>query len=224
MEISISEIKKNARKNLKGKWHMMILITILYSIVSLAWNLIPNIMDNWDSSFDLINIIVDSLLVFGYINIVLNVSRGNSIDIKLLFKGCAKCIKALGIKILMLIFVTLWSLLLVIPGFIAAISYSMTYYIWIDNPDIGINEAITRSRELTEGHKLQIFALLFSFIGWILLALTPALIIKLWYPQAFYFLWTLGMILVEPYIAVSLADMYNKLINEKTVEESVHSV
>lgn len=214
MEIDLKEIKKSARENLKGKWHLIILITMLYSIVGLVWNLIPDRMNNWDSSFDVINIIVDSLLIFGYISIILNISRGNSIDISMLFKGCSKFIKALGIKILMLIYITLWSFLLVIPGFIAAISYSMAYYIWVDNPEIGVNEAITRSKELTDGHKLEIFQLLLSFIGWILLALSPALIINIWFPQLFSFVWSLGMIFVEPYMAVSLATMYNKLIKK----------
>ncbi|NME82040.1 DUF975 family protein [Clostridium sp. SM-530-WT-3G] len=224
MDISIKEIKRNARKSLKGKWHLMILITILYSITGLVWNLIPDIMNNWNSTFDIINIVVDSLLIFGYMNIVLDVSRRKFIDISLLLKGCTKFFKALGIKILMFVFITLWSLLFVIPGFIAAISYSMTFYIWVDNPEIGIKEAITRSKELTEGHKLEIFALLFSFMGWILLALIPACIIKGYFPQFFNFTLTLGMIIVEPYIAVSLADFYNKLIDEKAKEETSYFV
>ena len=47
-------------------------------------------------------------------------------------------------------------------------------------------------------------------MGWILLALIPACIIKGYFPQFFNFTLTLGMIIVEPYIAVSLADFYNK--------------
>lgn len=220
MEISIKKIKKNARKTLKGKWHLIILITVLYSITGLAWNLVPDIKNNWNSTFDIINIMVDSLLIFGYMNIILDVSRGKSIDILLMFKGCTKFFKALGIKILMFIFITLWTLLLVIPGFVAAISYSMTFFIWVDNPEIGIKEAITRSKELTEGHKLEIFALLFSFIGWLLLASIPSLLFMTWYPRLANFLLSLGMIIVEPYIAVSLSVMYNKLIDEKAKEQT----
>lgn len=224
MELSLKEIKKNARKNLKGKWHIMILITMLYSISGLILNLIPDKMNSWNSFYDILNIIVDSLLVFGYRRIVLDVSRGKSIDISMLFKGCSKFLKALGFKIYIIILITLWSLLLVIPGFIAALSYSMTYFIWVDNPDIGINEAIEKSKEITEGHKLEIFSLLVSFLGWILLSSAPAFIIKIWCPQLFYFVWSLGMIIVEPYIAVSLASMYKKLINQDVSEDSSYFV
>ena len=56
MELSLKEIKKNARKNLKGKWHIMILITMLYSISGLILNLIPDKMNSWNSFYDILNI------------------------------------------------------------------------------------------------------------------------------------------------------------------------
>ncbi|HCW52490.1 MAG TPA: hypothetical protein DG753_01830 [Clostridium sp.] len=92
-----------------------------------------------------------------------------------------------------------------------AISYSMAYFIWIDNPDIKIRQAINRSKELTSGHKMEIFKLYLSFIGWGILVLAPVFIINIWFPQLFYSVLTLGCIILMPYINVSLATMYNKL-------------
>jgi len=47
----------------------------------------------------------------------------------------------------MVLFVLLWMLLLIVPGIIAAISYSLVFYIMHDNPDIGAMEAIDKSKK-----------------------------------------------------------------------------
>lgn len=55
------------------------------------------------------------------------------------------------------IFVTLWTLLFIIPGFIKAYAYSMVPYIVKDHQSISAKEAITRSREMMDGRKLDLF-------------------------------------------------------------------
>ena len=60
----------------------------------------------------------------------------------------------------------LWSLLFVIPGIVKACSYAMTFYIKAENPNLTATEAITESRKMMDGHKLDYFFLQLSFIGW----------------------------------------------------------
>lgn len=67
------------------------------------------------------------------------------------------------------IYIFLWSLLLIIPGIIKSYAYRMVPYILADNPNIGANEAIALSNEMTMGHKFDMFVLDLSFIGWYLL-------------------------------------------------------
>ena len=64
------------------------------------------------------------------------------------------------------LFITLWSMLFVIPGIVKSCSYAMTFYVKNDNPSLSANEAITESRRLMEGYKMQYFLLQLSFIGW----------------------------------------------------------
>ena len=64
--------------------------------------------------------------------------------------------KVLGASLLVALYTALWSLL-IIPIFIKPFSYSMTLRIIKDNPDIKVNEAITKSRELMDGHKVELF-------------------------------------------------------------------
>jgi uncharacterized membrane protein len=67
------------------------------------------------------------------------------------------------------LFIFLWSLLLVIPGVIAAFSYAMVPYLMAEFPDLRLMDAIRESKRLMRGNKWRLFCLGFSFIGWELL-------------------------------------------------------
>ena len=71
-------------------------------------------------------------------------------------------------------------MLLIIPGFIAVFKYSMVNYILVDEPEIGALEAISKSKEMMDGHKLDLFILRLSFLGWILLGLLTFGILYIW--------------------------------------------
>lgn len=75
------------------------------------------------------------------------------------------------------IFIFLWSMLLVIPGIIAAIRYSQAIYLLLDHPEMGIMECIRGSKQMMEGRKGEYFIMQLSFFGWALLqyALSMAL-------------------------------------------------
>ncbi len=64
------------------------------------------------------------------------------------------------------LFIMLWSLLFIIPGLVKSYSYSMSFYISQDNPDLAPKECIDRSRQMMDGHKGRLFYLDLTFIGW----------------------------------------------------------
>ena len=94
---------------------------------------------------------------------------------------------------LMSLFIFLWSLLLVIPGIIKAFSYAMTPFILEENPELGANEAIDRSRAMMKGHKFDLFWLALSFIGWLFLCL---------------FTFGIGNLWLSPYMQTAFASFY----------------
>lgn len=95
------------------------------------------------------------------------------------------------------LFVSLWALLLVIPGVIKFYEYRMVPYILAEDPDIDWKSAQRRSRELMDGHKMDTFVLDLSFIGWwILTALTCGLV---------------GIFYVIPYYNQTYAELYLEL-------------
>lgn len=88
--------------------------------------------------------------------------------------------------LLTVIFIFLWSLLLIIPGIIKGYSYAMTPYILEENPELSANEAIDRSRFMMRGHKFDLFWLQLSFIGWFFLCILTAGIGFLWLEPYYY--------------------------------------
>lgn len=103
------------------------------------------------------------------------------------FWGIFKCIFITNIKNF------LWFLLLIIPGIIKAFEYSMVPYILTNNTNLTSAEAIKISRELTYGHKFDMFVLILSFIGWYLLG-------------SLFF--GIGVFFVNPYYEATKARLY----------------
>ena len=73
-------------------------------------------------------------------------------------------------RLLQSVYILLWSLLFIIPGIMAAYSYSMTGYIPAENPNMTADEAIARSKQMMDGNRWRLFCLQISFIGWSILS------------------------------------------------------
>ncbi|MEA4921564.1 MAG: DUF975 family protein [Clostridiaceae bacterium] len=114
--------------------------------------------------------IVFGLLDYGYEYYCLQASRGRDVTYADLFSGFNQPLRIIIANLIIGVKVFLWSLLLVIPGIIAAISYSQTYRILADNPDISASEAISRSVRIMYGHKGDWFILQLSFFWWYVLS------------------------------------------------------
>lgn len=82
------------------------------------------------------------------------------------------------------LYLFLWALLLIVPAIIKNYSYFLTPYILADDPEEA--NPITRSRELMDGHKLQLFGLQLSFIGWYILGALTLGILTILYVQPYY--------------------------------------
>ena len=83
------------------------------------------------------------------------------------------------------LFLALWFCLLFIPGVVKSYSYMMVPYILSDNPELKGTEAITRSRQMMNGHKWRAFLMDLSFIGWILLSLITCGLVGLLYESPY---------------------------------------
>lgn len=64
------------------------------------------------------------------------------------------------------LFTFLWGLLLVVPGIVKAYSYSQAFFVKVDRPEYDWRACMDESIRLMDGHKMDLFILDLSFLGW----------------------------------------------------------
>jgi len=107
---------------------------------------------------------------YGYVSYSMRVVRNKQAGYGELFSRFYMAGKIILSLVLEVVFVSLWSMLFIIPGIIAAYRYRMVIYLLLDDPDCPVLEAFQRSKLLMMGRKMELFQLDFSFFGWLLLA------------------------------------------------------
>lgn len=115
----------------------------------------------------------------GLISYYMKLTRREEVNMDELTRWYGLFGSILVLNILISIFVTLWSLLLIIPGIIATISYSMAMYIFVDG-NHNASSCIKESKELMNGYKSDYFVFILSFIGWQLLAILTFGLLYIW--------------------------------------------
>lgn len=192
-------IKANARQQLgggifSGNWIMAIVAAIVGSLVIGVGSIIP---------------VIGSLLIVGPISYAMEAMflkqarDGEKMEIGDLFKGFQEdFVGTFLLGLMQSIFIILWSLIPVagsIIGIVKTYSYSMSYFIKVDHPEYTWNECITESRQLMNGHKMELFILDLSFIGWIIVGSLAC---------------GIGVVWVEAYMSAARAQFYRSLIGE----------
>ncbi len=201
-------IRKGAREALAGQWKSAIIASLLFLVVTSLPSLIFQKMFGED--FGAVVSLLYSLAVagpftIGYSFFILKLFRNEYASPGDVFSGFDRYGKAVALYFLTALFVLLWTLLLVIPGIVAAYRYRLAYFILLDNPQIGALEAINESKRLMTGNKGKAFLLDLSFIGWFLLcAITLGL----------------GMIVLYPYMMTAYVAFYELANGNLTARDS----
>lgn len=194
---TITGYKDRAIASLSGKWGSAAIATIIYMVVvGVPMGVLNVLVTDGVGSFWALLLLP---LIWGYYIMWLSVARGGTVDYGMLFDGF-KDYKRIFITMLLVgIYEFLWSLLLLIPGIVKSYSYSMTYYILADEPEMKYDAAIEKSMRLMKGHKFDLFMLDLSFIGWAILCLLTL---------------GIGVIFLAPYVETAHAKFYEDLIAE----------
>lgn len=207
------DLKRRAREQLSGKWLQAAIVCLIAWLLTMAFtggNAVDSVKTVWqngelvripatNSSSDLgslVSFILMGPITLGVSGYFLMLSRNEGPIIEDMFKGFRFFIKSFVLNLLTAIFVFLWSLLLIIPGIIAALRYSMAYYIMIDNPQLSAFEALDQSKRMMVGFKVERLTLWFSFLGWFLLGVITFGIAFFW---------------VSPYYETAKANFYQDL-------------
>ena len=188
--MSSSEFRAAARMRLKGQWGNAVVAVLIYSVISSMLS---------TTGFGLL--LLGGPLTVGVLSVFLCLNRTGEANIEAMLDGVKiNPVANIIAYLLQGLYLFLWSLLFVIPGIVKTYSYSMTFYILRDTPGITATEAITRSRHMMRGHKLELFSLHLSFLGWVLLSLMTC---------------GIGFFFVFPYMQAAQAAFYDRLCAQR---------
>ncbi len=216
--------KNFAKTQLSGRWGVPILVTLFVTIIIRIFG-IPDMMQLYKSGYfsalfrldwpgvtaasqsantsllaTLIQTVVDAILSVASINVYIKMSRSpEPVSFSDFIEGFNNWARAILSVLWQLLWVTLWTLLFIIPGIIKAIAYSQMFYIIVEYKDVSITKAMRISMEITKGHKLDLFIMYLTFLGWDLLSLLTFGILQLW---------------LLPYKNMTYINAYHALIKE----------
>lgn len=219
--LTCKEMRQKGKAALKNKWGIAIGVTIIFTLIICALTLFPYvtfiprvksfaILGTSSLVVFVITMAVQAALTLGLNNCFIKFIKGEEVGVDTLFSRFNYIVKATGLFLLMGLKIFLWSLLFVIPGIVAAYRYSMAMYLMAEDPEMGVVEAIEKSKEIMKGKKGRLFTLQLSFIGWFILGSLTCGILNLFY--------------VNPYYMSSLAAFYNIAKNEGNEDKSTEEL
>ena len=190
--------KQEARRALRGNWQPALVVTFFsgvfltvssvlqalwvpdplvyasYGLLDRFWQELAAVSQTEWAGLIVVNLLallLSPALMLGCNRYFLNLLAGSDSGVREGLLGRMRIWpKALWLYVQMGVRIFLWSLLLVVPGVLAAIRYSMAPYFMAQDPSISASEAIEKSKHAMKEMKLAYFSLIISFIGWSLLA------------------------------------------------------
>lgn len=221
---SNQDYKNAALSVLKGNWEQSVLATFIVLALSEllnvgAWgfSLIDFGGDGWEGPVILGASSLAVLLFFfffiyplvvGFANAFNCLYRGSDGHVlknmsRLSFDGMARSGAAM---FLMGLVTSFFSALLVVPGIIASLSLFLTPYLLKDYPKLSAAGVLRLSRKMMKGHKMQLFKLQLSFLGWIFLNV---------------FTFGIGSLWLTPYMMTAMAAFYQDVKTEYLMKEDL---
>jgi len=182
MFITRADLKQEARKRLTGQ-------TKTSAIATLVSYLIPSVL----MPSGLGPILLSGPFSSGVAGFFLQLIRGETPGMGTVFQGFTKFLRNIRLWVLQVVFVVLWALLLVVPGVMAALRYSLVWFVAADEPELTARQALDRSKALTKGRLRDLFGIAVSFFWWFLFGIVTL---------------GIGFLYVVPYFQTTMALFY----------------
>ncbi len=178
-----------ARELMADRWKIYGVIMLLFMLITMALSAIPYLGTVATFLISGAASLSTSLIALAFI-------KGQDVEIENMFDGFKNYTKATILALHQGVVIFLWTLLFIIPGIVMGYSYHMVFYILAENPGMSSKEAMEESKSLMEGHRFELFKLLFSFTGWAILSIFTLGILFFW---------------LAPYMNIATAVFYTDL-------------
>ena len=175
-------ILRNAQVSPKAFFALYLGITALMSVCSYLTSAAGSGSTLFSGPAELFVTIFTTLLTpilgIGVYLYCMAIRRGERAEYLVLFDGFSFAGKIIALYLLQLLFVFLWMMLFIFPGFVAAYRYRFAYQNLCANPSLTPLEALNLSKQQTNGYKLQLFQLDLSYFFWLILSALPAILLS----------------------------------------------
>lgn len=143
-----------AKQNFSKVWLMSSVATLLYSLLNSA-----------TQSF----FIFTGPFAYGYAGYIRQTIDTENTELEPLVSGFNRFVETMVAGLLYLLIICIGFYLLIVPGIIAALGLSMTFFIMVDDPNISGVDALRKSWQMMKGYKADYFLFCCRFIGWFLI-------------------------------------------------------
>ena len=186
------ELRAIARQNLQGNWGISVGVALVAALLggmvtgsgNISFQFNENTVRNlppvfWGFLLPFVSVvgllglamfIIGGVVELGYAKFLLKQHDKKELVFADLFSQFERFGTGFAQRFLRTLYTALWTLLFVVPGIIKSLSYAMTPFILEDHPELTASEAINRSKKLMDGHKMDLFILSLTFIGWEILS------------------------------------------------------
>lgn len=216
-----ADFRARAREALRGHWGVAIAVALVASLLGGGLDITYNTAANtgaestgissflshdvmiWVTTLSvallLLALFIGGVMSIGWADFNLKLLDRQNVRFGNLFDHFYRIGAGICLVLLQNLFIFLWSLLFIIPGFIAAYRYAMMPYLMAEFPELGALDAMRESKRLMAGNKWRLFCLDLSFLGW---ALVSALTLGI------------GSLWLNPYTAAARAAFYQEICRE----------
>ena len=196
---SNKDLMTQARDSLRGQWTTPVLLILAWVVFIGLTNMVPVLAQSL--LVQALVLLISGPIQLSFAYFYLTLVREQKTDTTQIKQGFNHFLPALLTYLLMFVFIFLWSLLLIIPGIIAAYSYAVAFYVLRDNPELSAPKALARSKALMMGNRWKLFCLGCRFIGWSILAILSL---------------GIGIFWLIPYMQTAMVSFYEDLLRSET--------
>ena len=193
MKRTNAEIRKQARHALETHWADAAIVSLIYFFICpfIIW--FSRLIDH-QAAFYIVWSLLCIPLHWGYTTYFLLQFRAKDPKYSQLFIGYADFRRIFGTGFLQGLYTLIGLLLFIVPGIIRALEFTFVSYLLLDKPDMKYHAALRESSRLMKGHKMKLFMLYLSFLGWAGLCVLS---------------FGFGFLILQPYVRTSVAAFYH---------------
>lgn len=191
--MNLLDLMRQSREKLKQHWLIAVLICFIYGFF-------VGVPSELNAYGEFLSILLAGPLQLGMSIYFLNILYNRPSSLENLMEGFRPLLKVLIIYFVIFMATIIGFIFLILPGIVISLGLSMSYYIFIENPELTTEEILKESWILTDGYKIELFMLHLRFIPWYLLGLICFVV---------------GVFVVLPWHQFTVANYYNYLKEEK---------